>query len=66
MPSILAVALGGIVFSFLISLVFVLRQPRNQKSEYQQWLEEANKNNIVKDRDRISTWQRVRHAEFSR
>ena len=66
MPGILAIALGGVVFSLLLSIALVIRHSRRQQTEYEKWLEEANKNNIVKNRNQISEWRRIRFVEASK
>ncbi len=55
MPTLLTIALGGVLFSILLSLFLVIRNAITHKTEYQKWLEEAARQSVVKTRRTFSS-----------
>ncbi len=50
MPTMQFFALGALALIAIVSLFVVLRRCRSEKTDYERWLEEAQKHNIVKPR----------------
>ena len=55
MPSILTLVLAGVLFSILLSLVLVIRNTIRNKTDYEKWLEEAQRQSVVKTRRTFSS-----------
>jgi len=50
MAFVIAIALGGISFSFLSSLAVFLRNARKPKTAYQTWLADVRRQSVVEPR----------------
>ena len=55
MPTLLIFALGGVLFSILLSLFLVIRNTIRDKSDYEKWLDDVKRDSVVEPRRRYSS-----------